>query len=132
MGRSWCDRCHASFAGTGMTPIPKSSLPHHGLHAYEVGVQFLLAVRDASIVDCTLRAQALRSAKSVCLNIAEAAGRVGAADRKRVFAIARGELAEAAAAVEIAALCGDVDPKHAAEVAALARRLAAIFRGLLR
>ena len=115
-----------------MTPTPKSSLPHHGLHAYEVGVQFLLAVRDASIADCTLRAQALRSAKSVCLNIAEAAGRVGAADRKRVFAIARGELTEAAAAVEIAALCGDVDTKHAAEIAALARRLAAIFRGLLR
>ena len=116
----------------GMTPSPKPSLPHHGLHAYQVAVQLFLAVRGAAIADTSLRTQALRSAKSVCLNSAEAAGRVGADDRKRVFAIARGELSEVAAAVEMAALCGDVDAERAATVVALASRVGAILRGLLR
>ena len=115
-----------------MTPSPKPSLPHHGLHAYQVAVQLFLAVRGAAIADTTLRTQALRSAKSVCLNIAEAAGRIGADDRKRVFAIARGELSEVAAAVEMAALCGDVDAERAAMIVALASRVGAILRGLLR
>lgn len=49
----------------------------------------------------------MRAAKSAPLNIAEAAGRVSPADKARVYAIARGEAMEAAAALEIAALAGD-------------------------
>src|ERR1700722_8332646 len=67
----------------------------------------LRIVRAAEIRDAKLRDQAMRAAKSAALNIAEAAGRVSRADRARVFAIARGEAMEAAAAVEIAVLSGD-------------------------
>ena len=58
-------------------------------------------------MDAKLRDEALRAAKGVCLNIAEAAGRVSRADKARVFAIARGECVECIAAVEIAAAAGD-------------------------
>jgi hypothetical protein len=39
---------------------------------------------------------------------------------------------EAAAAVEVAALCGDTSPANAGEVARLADRLLALLTGLIR
>ncbi len=83
-----------------MMNIPK--LPQHKLIAYEVSLRLLEAVMRSRIVDSNLRSQALRAAKSTCLNCAEGAGRVTPADKARVFTIARGEACEAAAAVEIA------------------------------
>jgi four helix bundle protein len=83
-----------------------SPLPHHRLVAYQVAVELLILVRDARLRDAVLREQALKSAKSACLNIAEAAGRVSPADKARVFAIARGEVVEACAAVELAGVLG--------------------------
>jgi four helix bundle protein len=82
--------------------------------------------------DATLRDQALRSAKSACLNTAEGAGRVSRADKARAFAIARGEVVEAAAAVEIAGLCGEVPPRAAAEVSRRAERAVRLLTGLCR
>ena len=81
-------------------------LPHHKLIAYRVARELLIAVFEAQIRSADLRQQALRAARSACLNIAEANGRGSAADRRRVFAIARGEASEAAAAVDIAAASG--------------------------
>ena len=57
--------------------------------------------------DAKLRDEALRAAKSVCLNIAEGAGRVTRADKARAYGIARGECVECVAAVEIAGLSGE-------------------------
>jgi four helix bundle protein len=74
---------------------------------YQIALLFLAAVRDANIKDAKLRDQALRAAKSVALNIAEAAGRVSPADKARVYGIARGEAMEATASVEIASIAGD-------------------------
>jgi four helix bundle protein len=82
-------------------------LPHQSLRVYRIALQLLAAVRDANIKDAKLRDQAMRAAKSVPLNIAEAAGRVSPADKARVYAIARGEAMEAAAALEIASIAGD-------------------------
>src|SRR6187551_1138753 len=79
-----------------------SLLPHHRLKAYAAACELLDAVRSAHIRDARLRDQALRAAGSVCLNTAEAAGRSSVADRKRVFGIARGEVVETVAAVEVA------------------------------
>src|SRR5579871_2641364 len=93
-----------------MNAVPSSAvplLPYHRLIAFEVAKQLLLAVREAHIRDAKLRDEALRSSKSACLNTAEGAGRVTRADKARAFAIARAEAVEAAAAVEIATLCGD-------------------------
>ncbi len=107
-------------------------LPHHKLIAYGVACELLVAVRAANIRDAKLRDEALRSAKSACLNTAEGAGRVSRPDKARAFTIARGEACEAAAAVEIAALCGDASAASAAEVARLAGRLVALLTGLIR
>ncbi len=107
-------------------------LPHHKLIAYTVARDLLLAVRSADIRDAKLRDEALRSAKSAALNCAEGAGRVSRADKARAFTIARGEAVEAAAAVEIAALCGDARPEAVREVVRLADRLVALLTGLVR
>jgi len=102
------------------------------LLAYGVAVELLLTVRRASVRDAKLRDEALRSAKSACLNCAEGAGRVTRGDKARAFAVARAEATEAAAAVEIAALCGDASAASATEVARLAGRLVAMLTPLVR
>lgn len=86
----------------------------------------------ADVRDAKLRDEALRSAKSACLNCAEGAGRVSRADKARAFAIARAEAVEAAAAVEIAAECGEVRPGAADEVARRADRAVRLLTGLVR
>jgi four helix bundle protein len=111
---------------------PQSALPHHRLVAYQVAVELLVLVRDARLRDVVLREQALRSAKSACLNIAEAAGRVSQADRARVFGIARGEVVETCAAVELAGLLGGVPEATVERCIAVCSRLAALLTGLMR
>ncbi len=122
----------ASSPSPARPSSPSPVLPHHKLVAYAVARDFLLAVIRCSIRDPKLRDEALRSAKSACLNSAEGAGRVSRADKARAFAIARAEAVEAAAAVEIAALCGDAPAGAAREVARLAERLVALLTGLVR
>ena len=112
-----------------MMNIPK--LPQHKLIAYQVSLRLLEAVMRSRIVDSNLRNQALRAAKSACLNCAEGAGRVTPADKARVFTIARGEACEAAA-VEFAALAGEARAADAHAVAVLADRLVARLTGLIR
>src|SRR6478609_8524890 len=94
-------------------PVPEVSLPHHKLIAYGVAVELLVAVKAANIRDAKLRDEALRAAKGACLNCAEGAGRVTRADKARAFTVARGEVVEACAAMEIAALLGDVSSDDA-------------------
>src|SRR2546428_4741794 len=84
------------------------NLPFEKLFAYQEARKLLEAVREAAVTDSRLRDQALRAATSVCLNVAEAAGRAGSADKARVYAIARGENCEAAAALDIALAGGCV------------------------
>ena len=108
------------------------ALPHHRLHAYHVALELLGLVREAQVLDFKLRDQALRAAKSVCLNVAEAAGRTSAADRARVFGIARGEALEVAAALEIASVAGDVDAGVTLRAAPVVDRLYALLTGLAR
>ena len=112
--------------------LPLPSLPHHKLLAFGVAKALLIAVIACRIRDAKLRDQALRSAQSACLNCAEGAGRVTRADKARVFAIARAECVEAAAAVEIAAVCGDAPAAAAQEVARHADRLVAMLTPLCR
>jgi four helix bundle protein len=119
----------------GMTESPtppRSKLPHHKLIAYGVAVELLLAVREADIQDTKLRDEALRAAKSACLNTAEGAGRVSTKDKARAFSIARGEATEAVAALEIAELAGDARSGSAARAIPIADRLVALLTGLIR
>jgi four helix bundle protein len=89
-------------------------------------------VRNANISDAKLRDQAMRAAKSACLNIAEASGRYAGADKARVFAIARGEGCEAAAALDIGWAAGECSEESARAGGAVARRLYALLTGLIR
>jgi four helix bundle protein len=91
----------------------------------------LRAVRDARVRDRELRGQALRAAKSVCLNIAEGAGRVTRADKARAYTVARGELVEAIAAVEIAHESGDALGEAVSRVLALGAELYAVLTKLV-
>ena len=110
--------------------IPK--LPHHKLIAYGLARQLLRAVQEAQVADTTLRSQALRAAKSACLNCAEGAARVTRPDKARAFTIARGEAVEAAAAIEIASECGDTTREAWIGVWRIANELVAVLTGLIR
>ena len=107
-------------------------LPHHRLIAYEVAKELFVAVRETHVRDAGLRDQALRSAKSACLNCAEGAGRATRADKARVFAIARAEAGEAAAAIEVAVLAGSANEADLERVLRVANRLIALLTGLIR
>lgn len=107
-------------------------LPHERLIGYQKARAFLGCVREAAIAEPRLREQAMRAATSACLNIAEAVGRAGPADKARVFAIARGELSEAAAAVDIAAAAGLCALESAQGAAQYAREGYAILTVLIR
>jgi four helix bundle protein len=107
-------------------------LPHHRLQAFGVAMELLAAVRGVRIRDAGLREQAMRAAKSTCLNAAEGAGRVSKADKARVFGIARAEAGEAAAAVEIAVAAGDADAEGLEAVLVHADKFVAMMTGLIR
>jgi four helix bundle protein len=66
------------------------------------------------------------------LNVAEAAGRQGARDRARVFAIARGEACEAVAALEVAVMFGALTAADVAPARALLDRLTRMLSRLAR
>ena len=95
-------------------------------------MQLLEAVRDARIRDCHLRDQAMRAAKSACLNAAEGAGRVTRADKARCYTIARAEACEACAAVEIAVAAGDAQAEPLEAVLAHGDRFIAMMTALIR
>src|SRR6059058_2752594 len=108
------------------------NLPFEKLLAYQEARKLLEAMREAAITDSRLRDQALRAATSVCLNISEGAGRRASADKARVYAIARGENCEAAAALDIAisgGLCL-VEPARRGRIHA--RAVHALLSGLIR
>jgi len=105
---------------------------HEKLIAWQVACELLRVVRDARISDAKLRDQAMRAAQSTCLNIAEANGRFSRADRGRVFAIARGEAAEAVAAVQVAAMSGNCRADSAEDARRHGARVAALLSGLIR
>jgi len=109
-----------------------SSMAHHRLIAFSVAKELVLAVVAANIKDAELRDQATRAAKSAALNTAEGAHRSAPKDKARVFAIARGEAGEAAAAVEIAAALGATNEAALTAVNALATRLCAMLTSLCR
>jgi len=109
-----------------------TTLPHENLIAYQVARELVVLVRDAKIADAKLRDQALRAATSACLNVAEGAGRTSAADKARVYGIARGEGCEAVAAVDVAAAAGWCTADAARAATACGLLLYALLTGLSR
>jgi four helix bundle protein len=109
-----------------------TTFPHETLMAYQQARELLRVVCEAKIADPKLRDQAMRAAKSVCLNIAEASGRGSAADQKRVYAIARGEASEVAAALDVAEMAGECNRELARRGHAIGLRVYALLSGLIR
>ena len=107
-------------------------LPFEKLKAYQEARKLLAAVREASITESRLRDQAIRAATSACLNISEGAGRRGAADKARVYAIARGESCEAAAALDIALTAGLCREEAAQRGVQHAKAAHSLLSGLIR
>src|SRR5262245_27307294 len=107
-------------------------LPHHRLRVYGMALEMLVLLQDAEIRDAKLREETLRAAKKTCLNIAEGAARVTRADKARAFTIARGEIVEACAALEIAALLDSAREEDARRVVAVADRVVASLTRLIR
>src|SRR5205807_6074332 len=121
----------AAGRGDAMSDAEVRPLPHQKLVAWQVAVELLAAIKAAQITDSDLRDQAMRAGKSACLNIAEANGRQSQQDRKRVFSIARGELTEAAAAVELALTLEACRPHDAKAALAIASRGYGLLTGLI-
>ncbi|MCA1827834.1 MAG: four helix bundle protein [Myxococcales bacterium] len=107
-------------------------MPHDKLLAYQIALQLLQEVRDLEVTDPRTRDQLLRASKSICLNIAEAVGRFSNADRKRVYAIARGECCETAAAIDVAGAARECDPERGRVARDTAGRVYGLLTGLIR
>lgn len=127
-------RCHITCAVWGMThhQSPPSTLPHHKLIAYQVAIEFATALGALRITDARIREQARKSTIGCVLNIAEGAGRRSRADKSRVYAIALGELCEAAAAVELAVALRACNGAEARPILHLAVRLKDLLSRLIK
>ena len=102
------------------------------LDVYVVARSLVRLVHSASISDAELRDQATRAAKSALLNLAEGLPSDRPAVRRRYFHQADGSVHEVAAALDCAAVIGALDEGLAQEGIALAARVRALIRGLLR
>ena len=106
------------------------SFPHHHLIGYRLALELVKLVASVEIGDANLRAQARKSAASAALNAAEGAARNSRADRARVFGIARAEVCEVAAAVEIAGALGCCAEGDVGAVLAIAKRASDVLSRL--
>jgi four helix bundle protein len=121
-------------------PAPPSAAgdrpPHERLDAYLVARDFVafVARQRGRLRGLPGEAgpQLERAAVSAMLNVAEGAGRQAVRDRARVFAIARGEACEAAAALDVAVLFGALTAEQAAPARALLYRLTRMLSRLSR
>ena len=91
----------------------------------------LLCATQRSRTPSSVTRPCVRPRVSAC-HIAEAVGRRSPADKARVFGIARGELLEVAAALEIAAIAYDTTSATNHAAAVITDRLYALLTGLSR
>jgi four helix bundle protein len=113
------------------TPTP-TAFPFQSLDVYRCARELAVRVHHARIGDAELRDQATRAAKSAFLNLSEGLPDDRVAMRRKYFLASDGSLHEVVAAVDLAAGIGAVGEGDAAEILALAGRLRAMLRGLLR
>ena len=106
--------------------------PFQNLDVYRAARELAALVHRLDIRDAELRDQATRAAKSAFLNLCEGLPDDRGAMRRKYFAQADGSLHETAGAVDLAAAIGAVPQARADEVLAVASRVRAMIRGLLR
>jgi four helix bundle protein len=108
------------------------TFPFQRLDVYRVTLELARVVSTASIADAELRDQATRAAKSAFLNLCEGLPDDRKAVRRRYFLQADGSVHEVVGALDLAAAIGALDGGTAGDVIALAARVRAMLRGLLR
>ncbi len=106
--------------------------PFQSLDVYRAARELAALVHRAAIRDSELRDQATRAAKSAFLNLCEGLPDDRAAMRRKYFEQADGSLHETVGAVDLAGAIGAVGEDRAREIIALAARVRAMIRGLLR
>ena len=106
------------------------------LDVYQRAIEFLALTADLSAEiprgNAALLDQLRRAATSIPLNIAEAAGRTGAADAARAYAIARGSAMECAAALDALLVLKIVEAKTHQRGCELLARIVAMLTRLCR
>lgn len=107
----------------------------HKLDCYRIAVLFVELVKRTSEKLPPGHAddadQLARAARSIVRNIAEGAGRQGVADKKRVYAIARGEAMECAGSVDLLMAEGLISQDDHREAMVLLERIVAMLTKLI-
>ena len=116
--------------------MERSPLDFERLDVYRRAIEFLaLAVRVTERMprgQADLRDQLRRASTSIPLNIAEASGKTGAADRARFHAIARGSALECAAILDVLVLVGAAAPGDVETGKTLLSRVVAMLSKMCR
>jgi four helix bundle protein len=111
-------------------------LDHENLDVYHRAIDFLtLALRLVGRLprgEREIRDQLKRAAMSVPLNIAEGSGKPTAADRARIYGIARGSAMECAALVDVCRVAGFLEAREAEEAKVLLGRVVAMLTRMCR
>ncbi len=115
-------------------PRPDTWLEHDRLDAYRVSLEFQqLAARFCRGKGLgALRDQLDRASVSVCLNVAEGAGRTSPAEKSHFFSIARGSATECGAALDLLLARGLVSPADHRRARSLLIRIVSMLVGLMR
>ncbi len=123
-----CSPSPSRLPSTGST----DRFPFQRLDVYLLARELAAVVHRLDIRDAELRDQATRAAKSAFLNLCEGLPDDRGPMRRKYFAQADGSLHETAGAVDLAAAIGAVARHRADEVLAIASRVRAMLRGLVR
>jgi four helix bundle protein len=113
-------------------PAEDDRFPFQRLDVYRAARELAALVHRLGIRDAELRDQATRAASSVFLNLCEGLPDDRGPMRRKYFAQADGSLHETVGAVDLAAAIGAAAEDRAGAVIALASRVRAMIRGLLR
>ena len=118
-----------------MSSRPHNRFPHARLDAWgvaiELATQAQLLCEQMPRGNAPLADQLRRAAMSVCLNLAEGAGRWTPKDKAHRFAIARGECGEVAAAIDVAVAMKALPAGAGERAIVLADREAAMLTRLI-
>jgi four helix bundle protein len=116
--------------------MDRSPLDFERLDVYRCAIDFLaVAVRVTAQMprgQADLRDQLRRASTSIPLNIAEASGKTGAADRARFHAIARGSALECAAVLDVLRLVGAASSDDVEQGKTLLSRIVAMLSKMCR
>lgn len=111
-------------------------LDHEKLDVYQCSIDFLAT--SVKVIEAIPRGhgslidQLKRASWSIPLNIAEGCGKVGPADKRKFFAIARGSAMECAAVMDVCGVLGVGEPKDLKEGKELLTRVVAMLTKMCR